>query len=133
MQIDLDLMKKMLNVFIESPKAFITLAEIESAVSDGEAFIFHIGLMLDNKLITGIDFESTPASVGLVVANTRILTRPLRVRLSQQGHDFAVMLNQQPILEKLKEQAKQAPMDVLVAIGKAWGRKLISRHLDLDI
>ncbi|ENJ8539695.1 TPA: DUF2513 domain-containing protein [Raoultella planticola] len=133
MQIDLDLMKKMLNVFIKSPKAFITLAEIESAVNDEEAFIFHIGLMLDNKFITGVDFESTPAAVGLVVTNARIFTRPLRVRLSQQGHDFAVMLNQQPILEKLKEQAKQAPMDVLVAIGKAWGRKLISRHLDLEI
>lgn len=74
-----------------------------------EAFIFHIGLMLDNKLITESILDPTPASVGLVVANTRrLLTRPLRVRLSQQGHDFAVMLNQQPILEKLKEQAKQA-------------------------
>ncbi|EPO3579532.1 DUF2513 domain-containing protein [Klebsiella pneumoniae] len=133
MQIDLDLMKKMLNVFIDSPKAFIKLTELDAAINDKESLYFHIGLMLDNKFITGADFESKAKSIGLTHTSAGMDIRPLLVRLSQRGHDFAVMLNQQPILEKLKEQAKQAPMDVLVAIGKAWGRKLISRHLDLDI
>lgn len=133
MQIDLDIMKKMLGVFIESPKAYISLSEVDAVIDNKESFFFHIGLMLDNNFITGADFESTPASIGLVAANNRVFTRPLMVRLSQRGHDFFVMLNQQPILEKLKEQAKEAPMDVLIAIGKAWGRKLINRHLDLEI
>ncbi|MDA8510931.1 DUF2513 domain-containing protein [Citrobacter sp. Igbk 14] len=137
MKIDLDEMKRLLNVFLESPKPYVTITElgvIDSA-DDSDKVIAHLLLMAENGFISSLQLETGFDSLGLRPSygssgvRWNFAVRP--IRLTQSGHDFASVLNQRPVFERLKEEAQEAPVALLRKVGSALTEKLLKEKLGL--
>ncbi len=121
MNIDFEYVSKILDVFISSDKAHLSIVDLNNAgINSGEPiidqkFIFHMQILLDNNLISDQNGESnglTTIGVGLNGNNTyRKLTT--NIRLTQNGHDFAKALNNKEVLLKIKSELKDAPFKAI--------------------
>ncbi|EBW9095464.1 hypothetical protein XV41_00760 [Salmonella enterica subsp. enterica serovar Enteritidis] len=131
MKIDLEIMKTIFNVLIDSPDVFIKNTELSDAVPDENALYFHFLLMLDNGFITGTDLLSTPESTGVHSGRDKVSFRCRYIRLSQRGLDFANALNQPKIMTRLKKICMDASMDILVSTGKSLMSNWIQDQLHL--
>lgn len=138
MKLDLDEMKKLLNRFVESPQPYITLKELGLFEADENVqniMIAHLLLLAENGFISSLKLETGFESLGLhpsyrssgITWNFAI--KP--IRLTQAGHDFAAVLNQRPIFEKLKDEAQEAPVALLRKIGSALAEKLLREKFGL--
>lgn len=136
MQIDFDEIKRILAVFIEAPAPFITLKDLDFFSVEGEVadkLIFHLLLLVENGLISNRKLETgNPEFIGLVFTNRSIGGRAIPIRLTQDGHDFASALNQQPILERVKKELAEAPFEVVKDVSKRWLGKLMKDKLGLE-
>ncbi len=136
MQIDFDEIKRILAVFIEAPAPFITLKDLDFFSVEGEAadkLVFHLLLLVENGLISNRKLETgNPEFIGLVLTNRSIGGRAIPIRLTQDGHDFASALNQQPILERVKKELAEAPFEVVKDVSKRWLGKLMKDKLGLE-
>lgn len=139
MQIDLDYMRKMLKPFLESEDAYITAEDWEKAGITtwstsktnklDDKFIFHVSLLVENGFISNPNLESSLSAIGIKIAyRGDIYTYP-SMRLTQQGHDFAKLLNQSEILERLKQNFKEYPLKVLFEAGKELSTALMKKKL----
>lgn len=129
MKPDLDYMAKILQVFRDSDKAHVSISDIERSGIDiiteenelNECFIFHIQIMNDNGLIS--DRNST-TNVGLkslgihyyMGGGACITDAP--IRLTQAGHDFANVLSNRDVLNRLKSDFSGASFNDVYDIGK---------------
>lgn len=130
MKIDLDYIRKVVGVFIDAPTATIELNDLENAGIHFESeenpnkfddeFMFHFSLLVENGLISNIKLESYDLkALGLQVGYTHDCYSSVPLRLTQSGHDFATMLNQNEIFENLKSNFKEMPFDVMIDAGKS--------------
>ena len=121
MNIDFEYVSKILNVFINSDKAHLSIVDLNNAGIDSgdptidQSFIFHMQILLDNNLISDQNGESCglqTIGVGLNGNNTyrRLITN---IRLTQNGHDFAKALNNKEVLLKIKSELKDAPFKAI--------------------
>lgn len=138
MKIDLDEMKRLLNVFLESPQPYVTIKELgvlDGTDDDSGKVIAHLLLMAENGFISSLQLETGFDSLGLRPSygssgvRWNFAIRP--IRLTQSGHDFASVLNQRPVFERLKEEAQEAPVALLRKVGSALTEKLLKEKLGL--
>ncbi len=134
MKPDLDYMAKLMHVFIDSDKAHVTIIDIEKSgieiESDegklNECFLFHFQLMNDNGLISDKDSRTKVGlkSLGIhhYIGGATITDTP--IRLTQDGHDFANVLSNRDVLNRLKNDFSGASFNDVYDIGK----KLLSQY-----
>lgn len=139
LKIDLDYMQKLLDVFIESPKAYITIKDLEDAgivVESGndlfdEELIFHLGLLIDNSMISNKKFESLSLdSIGIDTHDPYShYYCETDIRLTQVGHDFSKLLHQSEVIESLKSNFKDYPFKVMLEAGKELSTAFMKKKL----
>ncbi|WP_294966036.1 hypothetical protein [Sulfurimonas sp.] len=139
MRVDLDFFGSLLNVFLESEKAHvdfndITNAGVETEI-DGEIsekLVFHLQLALDNQLIgKRSGFAYNLKDIGIIQSLdglTSIFAIPLR--LTQDGHDFALSLNNKEVMKKLKTEFKDAPFKVVFEGGQKLLQHFMKKKLE---
>jgi hypothetical protein len=135
MQIDLEEIKRMLNTFIESPVTFITLEDMGIGTLEDyefDKFIGHFLLLVEGEYISGQSLNTGDVEdVGLIPAQVGYTWGAVPIRLTQKGHDFAAVLNQKPVLERLKKEAQDAPLSLLRMLGNALAEKYFIEKLGL--
>jgi hypothetical protein len=139
MRIDLEHMKNIFHVFLESETAHVTTRDLEKQgvvvrLEDGgidERFLFTLQLCIDNQLIgseKGQIFTLKDAGIiGTLGGDYAIAAIPLR--LTQKGHDFAYVLENNEVLERLKTEFKNAPFKVVFNIGQQLLTKYAEKKL----
>ncbi|EMN0195565.1 DUF2513 domain-containing protein [Citrobacter freundii] len=136
MQVELDEIKRMLNTFLEAPGPFITIKDLgfvdEEDQEKLDKSIGHFLLIVENGLISNMNLITGDAkAVGLHMTPRNFGYTSVPIRLTQTGHDFINMLNQKPVFERLKEEAKEAPFSLLQKVGAALTEKILKEKLGL--
>lgn len=132
-------MKTVLNIFIDSPSTFLTYRDLseqginmyqENGVMFDDQFIFHFLLLVENKLVSNNNLEaSTLKSIGLEYGQRQCCHWSVPIRLTQAGHDFAVMLQQQEVFESLKSNFKELPFQVMLDAGKTLASAFMKKKI----
>jgi len=141
MKVNLEYLSRILNVFLESDQAHITINDIgNSGISlykpDNkgleEEFLFHIQNIVENGLISNRELQCHGlVSVGITLSGGDSVTIfPARIRLTQKGHDFAKALNNKEVLEKLKGEFKNAPFKVVFDGGQKLLEHFFKKKID---
>ncbi len=143
MKIDLDYMANLLNVFINSDKAQITISTLEengiqvettdlaSSSALDESFLFHIQLALENQLISNQALESyNLEALGIIMYTNgaEFIGKP--IRLTQKGHDFANALDNKEVLSRLKTEFKNAPFRMVFDTSQKLLEHVLQKKLD---
>ncbi|ELV8625623.1 DUF2513 domain-containing protein [Vibrio cidicii] len=128
MKIDLDYMNAILNTFIKSECSLITFYDWKK---DGlpfdainkpidEKFIFHIRLLVEEKMISDANMNCTLPAIGVFtnVNGVGYFNNPRGMRLTQKGHDFANVLGNNEVIEQLKSKATDCTLDMIFDYGK---------------
>lgn len=140
MKIDLDYMRKVVDVFINAPTATIELSDLEKAGINFESvenqnkfddeFMFHFSLLVENGLISNVKLEGYDLkALGLQVGYTHDCYSSVPLRLTQSGHDFASMLNQSEVFENLKSNFKEMPFEVMIDAGKSLATAFMKKKV----
>ena len=143
MKIDLDYLQLLLVTAIESDRSFITINDWKKKdiKFDGfnkpldEKFIFHLRILMDNGLIQSIKTEGKPVtleSLGVMVLQnaSHIITNEIPIRLTQKGHDFANVLENSEVLNKLKTNFKNMTFDMIFDTGKKIVSAIANKKLE---
>ena len=139
MRVDLEFFGSLLSVFVESENAHIDFNDISNAGVEtevngeiSEKLVFHLQLALDNQLIgkrSGAAY--TLKDIGIIQSlsgSTSICAIPLR--LTQDGHDFALSLNNKEVMDKLKTEFKDAPFKVVFEGGQKLLQHFMKKKLE---
>jgi hypothetical protein len=142
MNIDVFYLKKLLGTFADSDKAHITLSEIEDLgiiIVDveplraiNETFLFHIQILLDNKLISNRHNKCESikdVGINFGMGQTFLLC-DVPLRLTQKGHDFASALANKDVFEKLKTELTNAPFRILFDGSQKLLEHYLTKKLD---
>lgn len=139
MQIDLDYMARMLDVFLEAETAHISVPEMERSgiqvAGDrglDEKFLFHFQLAAENGLISNQDLEMKGLkSLGITVGSGGgVYLASTPIRLTQSGHDFAKALQNKEVLSRLRSELKDAPFRVLFEGSQKLLDHFLKKRLD---
>ena len=132
MIIDLEEIKRILNILIDSDKTFVCAMEFQKSgvlVHDDNDFIVekfktHIFHLSELELINGVNNNEQDVlkTLGLRLGgNGRAIfaAGPMTgVRITSKGRDFLTALNQKEIFNKLKTELNQLPFDMIFKMGK---------------
>ncbi|EKO3933028.1 hypothetical protein [Vibrio furnissii] len=130
MKTDLDYLKQMLMPFLETDKACIKLKDLEdkgirihSEIEPNridDKFSHHVSLLVENRLISNRDLETgNLKAIGIQFGmNGHLVMNPKELRLTQQGIDFANMLENNEVLTRLKSDFKNMTFEVIFDAGK---------------
>lgn len=119
---NIDYTAKLLDVFLNSNNAHISIQDIQNSGITifghsglDKEFLFHLQLALENGLISNRDLQvGGLKSVGIHIAGGGGVTlTSIPIRLTQRGHDFAKSLQNKEILLKLKTELKDAPFKTI--------------------
>ena len=70
---------------------------------------------------------------GLIEGNTYIATSSISInRMTSRGHDFLEVSRQPDLLEKLRTDLKNAPIDTFLSIGKDLISTMVKQKLGLE-
>lgn len=119
MQTDLEYLRGMLNVFIESDEPIISVKEIVNAGYDiaEKKGLFHYLQLIEKGFISNHFLQTgDPKLLGLTIGLNAIDSWPAYVRLTSSGQEFAETLQQKDVFEKLKEISNQ-PLSVIKDVG----------------
>lgn len=129
MKTDLEYLRNMLNVFIESNKPLIAATDIDNAGYEisSEKGLFHYYQLIERGFISNHCLETgNPKSLGLVISSDTVTSWPANVRLTTAGQEFAETLQHKDVFEKLKQISDQ-PLSVIKDVGldllKAYTKK----------
>ncbi len=123
MNVDYDYIASILNVFINSEKAHLSICDLKDAginfeideYTIDEQFVFHMQRFMDAELISDEngDLEGL-ISIGIILtSNNTHTTVKTKIRLTQKGDDFAKALDNKEVLSKIKSEFKDAPFKVV--------------------
>lgn len=134
MKIDQEYIKELLNTFIESPRSFIWVGDVESkGIPLDEKFLFHIQILEDQAFIECLDKKSDIGYEIKMGGNFTWKSRPLR--LTASGHEFAEAANRPEIWEILKGEFKDASLSTLKTAASslliAFAKKQINKYLEI--
>ena len=138
MKINYDYLATLLNVFLDSEKAHVSISDIERAgIEVGEYlpddnYIFHMQLLMDSELISNADGEIEGLMTAGILMNGDGSYRRLSkgIRLTQKGHDFAKSLNDKEILLKIKSELKNAPFKAVFDGGQRLLEHFAKKKID---
>ncbi|MDU3157735.1 MAG: hypothetical protein E7B34_19145 [Hafnia alvei] len=129
MQTDLDYLKGMLDVFINSDRPLIAATELKDAgygIST-EKGLFHYYQLIERGYVSNHFLEiGDPKKLGLAIGLSGISEWSANIRLTASGQEFAETLQQKNVFEKLKGISDQ-PLSVLKDVGvellKSYAKK----------
>ncbi|CDT98147.1 conserved hypothetical protein [Vibrio coralliirubri] len=142
MRIDLDYFRQLLDVFIEAETAHITYADMKNSgitIFDDEdndiinqKFLFHLQLLIDNKLISTYDMAcDSLRDFGIsMYLDGEVGMCDADIRLTQAGHDFASSLHNKEVIEKLKSELKDMPFKIIFEGGQKLLQHYAKKKLD---
>ncbi len=121
MHIDLEYISIILNVFIDSDKAHLSISDLNDAGVDSgnglidDKFLSHMQILMDNNLISDQDGSVNGLKTIGIGLNGNGTYRKLitNIRLTQNGHDFAKALGNREVLNKIKNELKDAPFKAI--------------------
>lgn len=119
MKTDLDYLRGLLNVFIDSPNPLISTQELADAGYDisEERGLYHYLQLIERGFVSNEHLEmGKPKPLGLIMAINGVSYWIANVRLTSSGEDFAATLRQQDVFEKLKGISDQ-PLSVIKEVG----------------
>lgn len=138
MKIDYDYLKELLSTFLNSDKPSITIRDLgfyEKNKEDLSKLIFHLTLLVDQGLIrdSGLNYSSFKDITGICFGGDGIIHGgECDMVLTSEGHDFAIALSQNPILERIKKDFSEAPISAAKQIATKLFTKLLKDKLGLE-
>lgn len=131
MRKNIEFIKRFLDVFVESNRAYITTSELidKGFIFDSDEVLFHFLLLVEEGYLSSMDLDyGDPKLLGVQFnRNTRsVLYNNAPIRLTSRGMDFFDSLNNPDVFERLKQLGDQ-PMSVLKDVGaellKSYAKK----------
>lgn len=138
MKIDYDYLKEVLSTFLTSDKPYITIRDLgfyEKNQEDLSKLIFHLTLLADQGIIRDreLKYSSFEDITGIYFSGDGILHGgECDIVLTSEGHDFAIALSQNPILERIKKDFSEAPMAAAKQIATKLFAKILHDKLGLE-
>ncbi|MDH3387646.1 MAG: DUF2513 domain-containing protein [Gammaproteobacteria bacterium] len=134
MKIDQEYLKTILNTFIDSPRSFIWVADIETnGVDVDDKFLFHMQILEDQHFVECLDKKSELGYEITLGGDFDWKSRPLR--LTASGHEFVEAINRPEIWEVLKQEFKDSSLSTLKAAATsllvAFAKKQVGKYLEL--
>lgn len=134
MRIDLAFHKEILKVFLDSELSTIELTDFSNAGINWqtEKFLFHFRLLAENHLISNKNNESgNIKTLGIDIgASGDIRPNSTPLRMTQNGHDFATILNKTEVFEELKENFQDHTFQTLFEYGKKLLEHIVKKKLE---
>jgi hypothetical protein len=129
MRTDLEYLKGMLTVFLDSESAFTSTEELSEKGFDigSQKGMFHYMQLIEQGFVSNINMEThNPESLGYMYVLAGMITTDVDIRLTSQGHDFATALESKDVFERLKEISNE-PITVIKDVGvellKSYAKK----------
>ncbi|GAB4592121.1 hypothetical protein [Edwardsiella tarda] len=134
MRTDLDYLKGMLTVFLDSESTFITTNKLKEAGFDiiSEKGMFHYmqlieqGLISNNQMIT-----RDPKRLGYIYHLGGVGSLDVDIRLTAEGQDFATALESKDVFARLKEIGNE-PLSVIKDVGIDLLKSYMKKKFDLQ-
>ncbi|MCQ5469698.1 DUF2513 domain-containing protein [Pantoea brenneri] len=134
MQTDLEYLRGMLNVFIDSPMPMISTQDLVDAgyeISEAKG-LFHYLQLIERGFVSNHLLEmGNPKALGLVMAINGVSYWVANIRLTSAGQDFAATLRQKDVFEKLKGISDQ-PLSVIKDVGSELLKSYTKKMFGLD-
>lgn len=132
MKIDLDYIKRLLETFENSEKAFSNIIEFKKSGLDydSEEFIFHLYLLWDNKIISTEKPEDSNFGFSRG-GNASPQWTVKNLRLTYDGHQFIEALKNADIWNKLKTDFKKSGLSTIVDVSKTLMGEYLKQKLGL--
>jgi hypothetical protein len=140
MKVDLDYMKEIFAVFVNSENAHVTFNDFaEQGIhfddeddNTNQKLLFHLQIFIDNYFIgtSRVNTAQSLEQIGITGTKTHLAYSIQELRLTQRGHDFANTLQNKAVLEKLKSELKDAPFNVIFEGGQKLIQHYFKKKLD---
>ncbi|EMV5074435.1 DUF2513 domain-containing protein [Escherichia coli] len=134
MRTDLDYLKKMLTVFLDSESTFITVNQLRDAGFDiaSEKGMFHYMQLIEQGFISNMKMETRdPLRLGYVNYFAGMRTVDVDIRLTTEGQDFACALESKDVFARLKEISNE-PLAVMKDVGVELLKSLAKKKFGLS-
>jgi hypothetical protein len=129
MKLDIEYIKEMLQIFVESDKACFGLNDLYKSMAliskDDEKFVFHYRLLCDDCLVEAFSDQVSASSAIVRNQSGSYTILPTPLRLTKDGIDLFGALNESKVLEQIKKVPAMAfsilrvvAMDLLTAYIK---------------
>ncbi|MCI1030177.1 DUF2513 domain-containing protein [Pantoea dispersa] len=129
MRTDLEYIKGMLTVFLDSESAFISTEDLSAQGFDigSEKGMFHYLQLIEQGFVSNRSMEThNPENLGYVYVLGGMMPIDVDIRLTTQGHDFATALESKDVFDRLKEISNE-PITVIKDVGvellKSYAKK----------
>lgn len=129
MRTDLEYIKGMLTVFLDSESAFISTEELKEKGFDigSEEGMFHYMQLIEQGFVSNSNMEThDPKRLGYMYVLGGMMPIDTDIRLTTQGHDFATALESKDVFDRLKEISNE-PITVIKDVGvellKSYAKK----------
>jgi hypothetical protein len=131
---DLDYIKGMLRVFLDSETPLISINDLASAGYDisTDVGIFHYMLLIEQGFISDAGLcSSNLGSLGLIQTLDGMEVYDADIRLTASGTEFASTLDNKDVFEKLKEFSNE-PISVMKDVGAELLKAYLKKKLGLS-
>ena len=136
MKLDIEYLKGMLAVFVDSDRPFITLADLATAgyPVDQDETVFHYFLLIEGGYVSNMKLElGNPEKLGIFISpqTGKASWSGTKIRLTKGGLEFAESLNNKTVFDQLKQFSDQ-PMSVLKDVGLELLKSYMKSRLGLS-
>ena len=133
MKTDLEYLKGLMNVFLESSQPFIAISDLKNAGFDITTHqgLHHYSILIEKEYVSAFDLSrGNPEKLGYSYSLSSIdSVDHALVRLTAEGIEFAQMLQEPSIYEKLKGFS-QSPLNVMKDVGSDLLKAFLKKKLD---
>lgn len=134
MKTDLEYLKGLMAVFLESPEPFIEISDLDKAefdITSGKG-LHHYSILIEKEYVSAFNLaRGNPEQLGYFYNLSEIEKNDgALVRLTAEGIEFAQMLQQPSVYEKLKGFS-QSPLSVIKDVGSDLLKAYLKKKLDL--
>lgn len=131
---DLEYLKGLMNVFLESSQPFIKISDLKNAGFDitTPQGLHHYSILIEKEYVSAFNLSrGNPEMLGYyyTLSSIESVDHAL-VRLTAEGIEFAQMLQEPSIYEKLKGFS-QSPLNVMKDVGSDLLKAFLKKKLDL--
>lgn len=134
MRTDIDYLRGLLGVFLNTEDPFVNTNELDAAGYDitSPKGIHHYHLLAEQGFISDYKLRRSPEYLGLLYNMNGIEKVPHHtLRLTAEGMAFAQTLEEPSVFEKLKSFS-DAPLDVLKDVGGDIFKSILKKKLGIE-
>lgn len=134
MRNNIEHIKAILNVFLDSETAYVDFIDVKEKYpsEDDEDFIHHYIQLIECGYITNSEYSSLPSQLGIVTSLDGYVSYfNANLRLTAAGHEFADTLNAPTFIERIAD-FKDQPLDVIKDVGKELVSSYLKKKLGID-